>query len=169
MSNLRVGLGYDVHRLAPERKLILGGVTIPFELGLLGHSDADALCHAICDSLLGALALGDIGSHFPDTDPHYAGISSLLLLKEVGLMIKGKGYSISNVDTTIVMQKPKLQLYLPEMRENISTALAIKISEISIKATTSERMGFVGRSEGVAVHAVVLLQREKLSESPPLS
>ncbi len=154
---MRVGMGYDVHRLVPERELILGGVKIPFEKGLLGHSDADVLVHAVMDALLGAAALGDIGRHFPDTDPAYKGISSLLLLEKVGKLIKEQGYSVGNIDATIIAQRPKMLPHIPQMKENIEAALEISGDCLNIKATTEERLGFTGREEGIASHAVCLL------------
>ncbi|HIZ22908.1 MAG TPA: 2-C-methyl-D-erythritol 2,4-cyclodiphosphate synthase [Candidatus Blautia faecigallinarum] len=154
---MRVGMGYDVHRLVPERELILGGVKIPFEKGLLGHSDADVLVHAVMDALLGAAALGDIGRHFPDTDPAYKGISSLLLLEKVGKLIKEQGYSVGNIDATIIAQRPKMLPHIPQMKENIAAALEISGDCLNIKATTEERLGFTGREEGIASHAVCLL------------
>ena len=153
---MRVGMGYDVHRLVPERELILGGVKIPFEKGLLGHSDADVLVHAVMDALLGAAALGDIGRHFPDTDPAYKGISSLLLLEKVGKLIKEQGYSVGNIDATIIAQRPKMLPHIPQMKENIEAALEISGDCLNIKATTEERLGFTGREEGIASHAVCL-------------
>ena len=154
---MRVGLGYDVHRLVPERKLILGGVEIPNELGLLGHSDADVLLHAIMDSLLGAAALGDIGKHFPDTDEKYRGASSIALLKEVGLLINKKGYEISNIDATIIAQKPKMAPHIIKMRENIALTLDIPIDNINIKATTEEGLGFTGECLGISAQSICLL------------
>lgn len=151
---IRIGHGYDVHRFAENRKLILGGADIPYEKGLLGHSDADVLVHAVMDALLGALALGDIGKLFPDTDPAYEGADSLMLLKEVGRVISGKGYSVGNIDGTIICQSPKLAGYIPQMRENIASALECDISLISVKATTEEKLGFTGAKEGIAAHAV---------------
>lgn len=155
---MRIGFGYDVHPLVEEREFVMGGVMIPFEKGLLGHSDADILCHAIGDALLGGAALGDIGSHFPDDNPRYAGISSLLLLKEIGEMISEEGFEINNIDTTVACEKPKLQTYIPEMRKNIAEALSILESQVSIKATTSEKMGFVGEGQGIVTFATVLIQ-----------
>lgn len=155
---MRVGLGYDVHRLTEGRKLILGGVEIPWERGLLGHSDADVLIHAIMDALLGAAALGDIGQHFPDTDPAYEGISSVKLLVLVGELLKKKGFAIGNIDAVIIAQKPKMAPHIPEMRKNIAKALEIPESRISIKATTEERLGFTGREEGITSQAVCLLE-----------
>ena len=154
---MRIGLGYDVHRLIPERKLILGGVDIPYELGLLGHSDADVLLHAIMDSLLGAASLGDIGKHFPDTDDRFKGISSIELLKEVGKLISEKGYKIGNIDATIIAQKPKMAPHIPLMRENIASALNIDLEQINVKATTEEGLGFTGRQEGISSQAICML------------
>jgi len=154
---MRVGLGYDVHRLVPERKLILGGVDIPNELGLLGHSDADVLLHAIMDSLLGAAALGDIGKHFPDTDEKYRGASSIALLKEVGILISKKGYEISNIDATIIAQKPKMAPHIIKMRENIALTLDTPIDNINIKATTEEGLGFTGECLGISAQSICLL------------
>ena len=154
---MRIGLGYDVHRLVTDRDLILGGVTIPYELGLLGHSDADVLLHAIMDSLLGAAALGDIGKHFPDTDARYKGISSIKLLEEVGKLIKENGYKISNIDSTIIAQKPKMASHIPTMRENIAKALDISIDQINVKATTEEGLGFTGESKGISSQSICLL------------
>lgn len=156
---MRVGIGYDVHRLVNNRPLILGGVSIPHEKGLLGHSDADVLLHAIMDSLLGALALGDIGKHFPDTDKSYKNISSLLLLEKVADLINSKGYKIENIDSTIIAQKPKLAPYISEMRENISKTLKISIDNVSVKATTEEGLGFSGREEGISSQSICLLNR----------
>lgn len=156
---MRIGHGYDVHRLVEGRKLILGGVEIPYERGLLGHSDADVLVHAIMDAILGAAALGDIGRHFPDTDEKYKGADSLKLLEEVKKLIDKKGYFISNVDATIIAQKPKLMPYIEKMRENISKTLEINIDCVNIKATTEEGLGFTGSGEGIAAHAVVLLMK----------
>ena len=155
---MRIGHGYDVHRLVPERKLILGGVEIDYELGLLGHSDADVVVHALMDALLGALALGDIGKHFPDKDPAYAGADSIELLKKVGSLITAHGYVLGNADCTIIAQRPKLATYIPQMRENIAQALNIDVSQISVKATTEEHLGFTGSGEGMACHAVCLLE-----------
>jgi 2-C-methyl-D-erythritol 2,4-cyclodiphosphate synthase len=154
---MRIGHGYDVHRLVEGRKLILGGVEIPYEKGLLGHSDADVLVHAIMDAILGAAALGDIGRHFPDTDEKFKGADSLKLLKEVKKLIELKGYSLSNIDATIIAQKPKLMPYIEKMRENISKTLNISIDDINIKATTEEGLGFTGSGEGISAHAVALL------------
>ena len=155
---MRVGMGYDVHRLAEDRKMILGGVEIPYEKGLLGHSDADVLVHAIMDALLGAAALGDIGKHFPDTDPEYKGISSIRLLKHVGGLLDENRYMIENIDATILAQRPKLRPYIDEMRRNIASACNLDLDCVSIKATTEEGLGFTGRGEGIAAHAVCLLK-----------
>ncbi len=155
--NIRVGHGYDVHRFAENRKLILGGVEIPYEKGLLGHSDADVLVHAIMDSLLGAAALGDIGTHFPDTDPAYSGADSVMLLKNVCALIAEKGYSISNIDATVIAQKPKLKPYIAQMRAVLAEAMRLDEDCISIKATTEEKLGFTGRLEGISAHCVSLI------------
>ncbi|MFA4916199.1 MAG: 2-C-methyl-D-erythritol 2,4-cyclodiphosphate synthase [Syntrophales bacterium] len=154
---MRIGFGYDSHRFVHGRRLILGGVEIPYEEGLLGHSDADALVHAVCDAILGALSEGDIGKHFPDTDPTYRGISSLRLLSDVGTLAARKGCSVNNVDSTVVIERPKLQGYIHEMSSNIAGSLNITQESVNIKATTNEGMGFVGRNEGVAAFAVVTL------------
>jgi len=156
---MRIGHGYDVHRLVPERKLILGGVEIPFALGLLGHSDADVLLHALCDALLGAIGAGDIGKHFPDTDPAYKGISSLKLLDEVMRHVAAAGYTIGNIDLTVIAQRPKLAPYIRGMVENIAAACNCDIARVNVKATTTEELGFEGRGEGISTHAVVLLKR----------
>ncbi len=156
---MRIGTGYDVHKLVEGRKLILGGVEIPFEKGLLGHSDADVLTHAVMDSLLGAAALGDIGQHFPDTDPRYAGADSIALLREVRRLLEEAGYRVGNVDATIICQRPKLAGYLLEMRENIAAALEISAGQVSVKATTEEHLGFTGRGEGISTQAAALLER----------
>ena len=155
---MRIGFGYDVHPLVKDRKLILGGVEIPFEKGLAGHSDGDALIHAIIDALFGAVSLGDIGSHFPDTDQKYKDISSLILLEETGKILANKKFRIINIDSTIVLEKPKLQIYIPSMKSNIADKLDIEITQISIKATREEGLGFVGRGEGIKVYAVVLIK-----------
>ena len=154
---MRIGMGYDVHKLTEGRNLILGGVTVPFEKGLLGHSDADVLLHAIMDALLGAAALGDIGQHFPDTDPKYKGISSILLLQHVGNLLQEKGYSIGNIDATIIAQRPKLAPYRPQMVTNIARALHIQEDQVCVKATTEEGLGFTGRQEGMSAQAIALL------------
>ncbi len=156
---MRVGIGYDVHRLTQNRKLILGGVEIPFELGLLGYSDADVLVHAIMDAMLGACALGDIGLHFPDTDERYKGVSSIELLKEVNGLIKVKGYCVNNIDAVLVAQKPKIQPFIYEMRKNIAEALGIDASLVSVKATTTEGLGFEGSMEGISAQSIVSLEK----------
>ena len=155
---MRIGQGYDVHRLVEGRKLILGGVEIPFERGLLGHSDADVLTHAIMDALLGAAALGDIGQHFPDTDPAYAGADSLKLLREVNALLRQRGWRVGNIDSTILAQRPKLAPYLPEMRRRLAQCLEISPEQVSVKATTEEKLGFTGSGEGMAAQAVCLLE-----------
>ena len=158
---MRVGLGYDVHRLVEGRDLILGGVKIPYEKGLLGHSDADVLLHALTDALLGAAALGDIGRHFPDTDERYKGISSLILLEKAYTLVKERGYSLGNADMVLILQKPKLKEYIPFMEENIAEALSCEKERISVKATTEEGLGFTGQGEGVSAKAIVLLEKSK--------
>ena len=155
---MRIGQGYDVHRLVPERKLILGGEEIPFELGLLGHSDADVLCHAICDALLGAAALGDIGLHFPDSDEKYKDASSLLLLSEVVSKLAVSGYRVMNIDATVVAQRPKIAAYIQNIRENIEERCTLEVSSINIKATTEEGLGFTGKMEGISAFAVCLIE-----------
>lgn len=160
MSSIRIGHGYDVHRLTEERPLIIGGVTVPFELGLLGHSDADVLLHAICDAVLGALGEGDIGRHFPDTDDTYKGISSIILTEKTAMIMKAHGYVIGNVDVTVIAQKPKLAPYIPEMVKNVASALSTEPENVNIKATTEEKLGFTGKMEGIACHAVVLLEKD---------
>lgn len=155
---MRIGMGYDVHRLAEGRELILGGVTIPYEKGLLGHSDADVVVHAIMDALLGAAALGDIGKHFPDTDSRYKGISSIFLLEQVGKLLEEKMYLIGNIDATIIAQKPKLAPYREQMTENVAKALKIDKNRVNIKATTEEGLGFTGSGEGISSQAIVLLE-----------
>ena len=154
---MRIGQGYDVHRLVEGRKLMLGGVDIPYEKGLLGHSDADVLLHAISDALLGAAALGDIGAHFPDSDPAYRGADSEELLRAVGDLIRASGYEIGNIDSTVVCQAPKLAPHIPAMRARIAEVLALPVGAVSVKASTEEHMGFTGRGEGIAAHAVCLL------------
>ena len=156
---MRIGNGYDVHRFKEGRKLILGGVDIPYELGLDGHSDADVLAHAICDALLGAAALGDIGKHFPDSDPAYKGADSLVLLSNVCKLLKEKGWVVSNIDSIIVAQMPKLSPYIEQMRVNLAKAAGIDCEQISVKATTEERLGFTGRLEGISAHSVCLIER----------
>lgn len=155
---MRIGHGYDVHRLVPDRKLILGGVEIPHHLGLLGHSDADVAAHALMDALLGAAALGDIGQHFPDNDPAYAGSDSLVLLGKVMDLLAREGWRVENVDVTILAQKPKLMPHIPQMRQNFSRAMGLPVTAISVKATTEERLGFTGAEQGIAAHAVALIE-----------
>ena len=154
---MRIGQGYDVHKLVEGRDLILGGVTVPYEKGLLGHSDADVLVHAVMDALLGAAALGDIGQHFPDTDPKYKGISSIALLKEIGALLEKEGYIIENIDATIIAQRPKLAAYRPQMAKNIAEALHLEVNQVSVKATTEEGLGFTGSGEGISSQAITLL------------
>lgn len=154
---MRVGMGYDVHRLVKDRKLIMGGVTIPYEKGLLGHSDADVLLHAIMDALLGAAALGDIGKHFPDSDEKYKGISSLELLKHVGKLLDENNYIIENIDATIIAQKPKMRPYIDQMRQNIADTLKLDINQVNVKATTEEGLGFTGNGEGISSQAICSL------------
>ena len=154
---MRIGQGYDVHKLVEGRNLILGGVTVPYEKGLLGHSDADVLVHAVMDALLGAAALGDIGQHFPDTDPKYKGISSIALLKEVGALLEKEGYIIENIDATIIAQRPKLAAYRPQMAKNIAEVLHLEVNQVSVKATTEEGLGFTGSGEGISSQAITLL------------
>ena len=155
---MRIGTGYDVHRLEEGRKLILGGVQIPFEKGLLGHSDADVLLHAVSDALLGAAALGDIGNHFPDPDPAFEGADSLKLLEETVRLVKEEGYKVGNVDATVIAQKPKLASYIPRMRENIRKVLEVEENQVNIKATTEEHLGFTGEGLGISAQAVCLLE-----------
>lgn len=155
---MRIGHGYDVHKLVEGRDLILGGVKIPFEKGLLGHSDADVLLHAVSDSLLGAAALGDIGVHFPDTDPAYKGADSLKLLEIVGQKVKEAGFQVSNIDVTMIAQRPKLKDHIPTMRANIAKVLLLDMSQVNVKATTEERLGFTGDGSGMSCHAVCLLE-----------
>lgn len=159
MRNIRIGYGYDVHKLVENRKLILGGIEIPFELGLAGHSDADVLLHAITDALLGAVALGDIGKHFPDTDPQYKNVDSRVLLRDAYKMVRDLGYELGNLDATVVAQEPKLAPYILKIRELISADLEVDLEDVSIKATTSEWLGFEGRKEGISSSAVVLLSK----------
>ena len=155
---MRIGTGYDVHRLVEGRRLVLGGVEVPHTLGLLGHSDADVLLHAICDAMLGAAALGDIGQHFPDRDPQYKDIDSRRLLRHCHDLIRREGYEVGNIDSTLVAQRPKLAAYIPQMRENIARDLELDIRQVSVKATTTEHLGFEGREEGISAQAVVLLK-----------
>lgn len=157
---MRIGMGYDVHKLTEGRDLILGGVKIPWEKGLLGHSDADVLIHAVMDALLGAAALGDIGKHFPDTDPAYKGISSIRLLTHVMGLLEEKGYSVGNVDAVIIAQKPKMAPHIPQMRKNLAEAMGVSETRVNIKATTEEGLGFTGRGEGIASQAVCLLEEK---------
>ena len=162
MAEIRIGHGYDVHRLAEDRRLIIGGVLIPHRLGLLGHSDADVLTHAVMDAMLGALALGDIGQHFPDTDPRYADADSMQLLRHVQSLITRKGWKIGNLDATILAQAPKLAPHILQMRLNLSAALGCELNQVSVEATTEEKLGFTGSEEGIAAHCVVLLERMQL-------
>ena len=155
---MRIGHGYDVHKLVEGRDLIIGGVKIEYELGLLGHSDADVLLHAVSDALLGAAGLGDIGKHFPDTDPQYKGADSLLLLKVVAERVREAGYRVSNIDVTMIAQKPKLRPHIPQMEANIASAVGIDVSRVNVKATTEEKLGFTGNMEGMSCHAVCLLE-----------
>lgn len=159
MTKLRVGHGYDVHRLVEGRALILGGVTVPFDRGLLGHSDADVLTHAVMDALLGAAALGDIGKLFPDSDAAYAGADSIALLERVTALLREHGWQVGNVDATVVAQTPKLAPYIPEMRRRLAEAMGLDVDGVSVKATTEERLGFTGSGEGMAAHAVALIER----------
>ena len=161
MTNLRIGHGYDVHRLTAGRPLILGGVSVPHSLGLDGHSDADVLTHAIMDALLGAAALGDIGQHFPDSDPAYKGVSSLVLLKAVSGILKANGYAVVNIDATVLAQAPKLAPFRDEMRRRIAEALGVSHDCVSVKATTEEGLGFTGEGKGIAAHAVALLEKQE--------
>jgi 2-C-methyl-D-erythritol 2,4-cyclodiphosphate synthase len=155
---MRIGHGYDVHQLVAKRKLILGGIEVPYSLGLLGHSDADVLLHAICDAILGALGAGDIGKHFPDSDSAYKGISSLKLLRHVVALAADQGYTVGNLDSTVIAQRPKLAPYIADMVDRIAVACGVGASRINVKATTTEELGFEGRGEGISAHAVVLLQ-----------
>ena len=157
---MRIGHGYDVHKLVPDRDLILGGVRIPYELGLLGHSDADVLLHAVSDALLGAAGLGDIGKHFPDTDPQYKGADSLKLLQIVGQKVAENGYRVSNIDVTMIAQRPKLRPYIEQMERNIASAVNVDVSRVNVKATTEEHLGFTGSGAGMACHAVCLLEEK---------
>ncbi len=159
MVKIRIGHGYDVHALAPGLPLRIGGVTIPHEKGCVAHSDGDVLIHALCDALLGAAALGDIGLHFPDTDPCYKGIDSVRLLEEVAALLGGKGYAIVNADATLLLQRPKIKPFVAQMRQTLAAAMGISAEEVSVKATTTEQLGFVGREEGVAAYAVALIER----------
>ncbi len=160
MTSMRIGHGYDVHKLCEGRELFLGGVNIPHTLGLLGHSDADVLIHALCDALLGAMALGDIGRHFPDNDDKYKGISSMILLGNVKKMMNERGYFLGNCDITVIAQKPKLAPYIPQMIKNIADTLGCDTDAVNVKATTEEHLGFTGRCEGISAHAVAILVKE---------
>jgi len=157
---MRIGQGFDVHAFAEGRRLVLGGVEVPYALGLAGHSDADVLIHAICDALLGAAALGDIGHHFPDSDPAYAGIDSTKLLAHVMQLLRSKGWSLGNLDATIIAQQPKLAPFIAAMRDRLAEVMTVEAAQINLKATTTERLGFCGRKEGIAAQAVVLIQQE---------
>lgn len=159
MQGMRIGHGYDVHRLVEGRRLILGGVDIPWERGLLGHSDADVLTHAVMDALLGAAGLGDIGRHFPDTDPAYAGADSLRLLAHVTALLRERGFTVGNVDATVLAQQPKLAPYIPQMRDNLARAIGADPEQVNVKATTEEGLGFTGSGEGMAAHAVALIEK----------
>lgn len=159
MSNIRIGHGYDVHRFQKGRKCIIGGVDIPSELGLLGHSDADVLLHAVADALLGAAALGDIGRHFPDTSPEFEGADSLVLLEKTVELINAKGYLVSNIDSTVIAQAPKMAPYIQQMRQNIAKACNIDVDCVSVKATTEEKLGFTGSMQGISAHAVCLIEK----------
>ena len=167
MVDIRIGQGFDVHQLVEHRPLILGGINIPYEKGLAGHSDADVLLHAICDALLGALALGDIGQHFPDTDPHYKNADSKALLRHVAALINDKEHEVVNIDCTVIAQAPKLAPYIIQIRETVAMLLEVKVSRVSVKATTSENLGFTGRGEGIAAQAVVLLRRKPYYDQRP--
>ena len=158
---MRIGLGYDVHQLVPDRKLWLGGVEIPHTLGLLGHSDADVLIHAICDALLGAAALGDIGKHFPDTDPAYKGIDSKILLRNVCQLLRREGYEVGNVDSIVCAQKPKISPHIATMRQTLADTMGVEVDQVSVKATTTEHLGFEGREEGISAYATVLIEKTK--------
>ena len=158
-KRMRIGQGFDVHKLVKNRKLVLGGVEIPFEKGLMGHSDADVLSHAIADALLGAAALGDIGKHFPNTDSVYAGIFSLLLLKQVSGLLKQNNFKVINIDSTLVLEQPKIANYVPEMRNNIALSIGIDVGNVSVKATTTEGLGYTGQGKGVAAHAIALVKQ----------
>ena len=159
IDDLRIGYGYDVHALAPGYPLVLGGVTVPHAQGAVGHSDADVILHVICDALLGALALGDIGHHFPDTDPAYKGIDSALLLERVYALVRARDWALANLDCTLCLQRPKVAGYVPAMRARIAEILGVDVERVSVKATTTEKLGFVGTEAGVSAHAVVLLRR----------
>lgn len=160
MKQIRIGQGYDVHQFVPGRRLIIGGVHIPYEKGALGHSDADVLIHAICDALLGAAALGDIGQRFPDNDPSLKDISSLIILEKVVSMLKEKGYCFGNIDSTVILQSPAIKNHIPEMRKKIAEVVGIDVSDVSVKATTTERLGFIGEERGIAAEAVALIYQK---------
>ena len=162
MSNIRIGHGYDVHRFQSGRKCIIGGVDIPSDLGLLGHSDADVLLHAVADSLLGAAALGDIGKHFPDTSPEFEGADSLVLLRKTVKLINDIGYRVSNIDSTVIAQAPKLAPYITQMRQNIADACGVDVNSVSVKATTEEKLGFTGNMQGISAHAVCLIEKTEI-------
>ena len=162
---MRIGHGFDVHKLVKNRKLVLGGVEIPFAKGLMGHSDADVLSHAIADALLGAAALGDIGKHFPDTNLAYAGISSLLLLRQVSDLLAQRNFKIINIDSTLVMEQPKIAKYVPEMRNNIAVSVGIDVGDVSVKATTTEGLGYTGQGKGIAAHAIVLVNQNSRNDT----
>ncbi len=161
-QHMRIGFGYDVHRMVVNRRLVIGGVEIPYIKGLVGHSDADVLCHAFADALLGAAALGDIGRHFPDTDPRFKDISSLVLLRHVGELIRLNNFEIINMDSTVLLQQPKISPYVKKMRENVSQCLEIGIDQVSVKATTNEELGFIGMGEGAAAYAIASVQQKQL-------
>jgi len=167
MTNLRIGHGYDVHATKEGRKMIIGGVDIPYKLGLDGHSDADVLVHAVMDALLGAAALGDIGRHFPDTAGEYLGISSILLLERVGKIMEENGYSVVNIDSTLILQSPKVAPFIESMRNNIANALNIDVGSVSVKATTEEHLGFTGRHEGVSAHAIAMIEKIRSHADDP--
>ena len=156
---MRVGIGYDIHRLVPDRQLVLGGVEISYHLGLLGHSDADVLTHAIVDAILGAAALGDIGTHFPDTDPRYAGMDSLIFLRDIATKVKLHGYAIENIDSTVIAQRPKLAPYIPDIRMRLAETLNLAVGQINVKATTAETLGVVGEGKAIVAHAIACLSR----------
>lgn len=162
MSNIRIGHGYDVHRFQSGRKCIIGGVDIPSDLGLLGHSDADVLLHAVADSLLGAATLGDIGKHFPDTSPEFEGADSLVLLRKTVKLINDIGYRVSNIDSTVIAQAPKLAPYITQMRQNIADACGVDVNSVSVKATTEEKLGFTGNMQGISAHAVCLIEKTEV-------
>ena len=164
MDDFKIGHGYDVHRLVEDRALILGGVSVPYEKGLLGHSDADVLLHAVMDAILGALALGDIGKHFPDTDEKYRGADSMQLCKAVGTLMVERGYAVGNIDATVIAQRPRLSPFIPDMVKNIALAFGCDEARVNVKATTEEHLGFTGREEGIAAHAVAII--EKIKDCP---